>query len=68
MAAEDWYVVYIETNNGRRIGIDMDPTCSLSEAMSEEEASTLAAKLSQDMGIPVFDNNYDVWLGDVETK
>ena len=60
MDNELWYVVIVHTQNGRRIGIDTERSNSLSEAMSEEEALELASELSEDMGIPQFDNNVDV--------
>ena len=45
-----------------------DDAYSLSDGISEEEAVVLATKLSEDMRIPQFDNNSDLWIGDVEIR
>ena len=63
---EKWYVVVVKTQNGLRIGMDMDPVDALAGPMSEEQALKKCERWAKKLSIPQFDHNVDVWIGDVQ--
>jgi hypothetical protein len=58
---EKWYVMFVKSQNGTRIGINQEPLGEiLRKADTEDEAHELCEKLSIQYGVPQFDNNEDV--------
>jgi hypothetical protein len=71
MKMKIWSVVKILSDHGERIGIEeqpVSPDYCYQQGLTEDGADKCCSKLSQELNIPVFNNDEDTFIDYLEVK